>query len=104
MLHKLTFEKVLHVPEYKTNLISVSSLAQKQHELFHTKSKSVLKLRSKESFRVIRRGKLFFLPNRKENKHHFSNFSGGTCQAKLWHKRLGHLNFRDVANTTDEGS
>ena len=104
MLHKLTFEKVLHVPEYKTNLISVSSLVQKQHELFHTKAKSVLKLRSKESFRLIRRGKLFFLPYRKENKHHFSNLSGGTCQAKLWHKRLGHLNFRDVANTTDEAS
>ena len=104
VLHKLTFEKVLHVPEYKTNLISVSSLVQKQHELFHTKANSVLKLRSKESFRLIRRGKLFFLAYRKENKHHFSNFSRGTCQAKLWHKRLAHLNFRDVANTTDEAS
>ena len=25
LIHKLTFEKVLHVPDYKTNLISVSS-------------------------------------------------------------------------------
>ena len=100
----MNFEKVLHVPEYKTNLISVSSLVQKQHEVFHTKSKSVLKLRSKESFRLIRRGKLFFLPYRKKNKHHSSNLSGGTCQAKLWHKGLGHLSFRDLANTTDEAS
>ena len=30
VLHKLTFEKILHVPEYKTNLISVSRLIQKQ--------------------------------------------------------------------------
>ena len=104
VLHKLTFEKVLDVPEYKTNLISVSSLVRKQHELIQTKAKSVLKFRSKESFRLIRRGKLFFLPYRKENKHHFSNLSGSTCQAKLWHKRLGYLNFRDVANTTDEAS
>ena len=104
VLHKLTFEKVLHVPEYKTNLISVSGLVQKQHELFHTKTKEVLKLRSKENFRLIRRSKLFFLPYRKENKHQFSNLSGGTCQAKLWHKRLGYLNFRDVANTTDKAS
>ena len=43
---------------------------------------------------------MFFLPYRKEDKHHFSNLCGGTCQAKLWHKRLGHLNFRDVAITT----
>ena len=72
VLHKLTFEKILHVPEYKTNLISFSRLVQKQHELFHTKAKSA----KSESFRLIRRGKLFFLPHRKENKHHFSNLSG----------------------------
>ena len=58
VLHKLlllcaTFEKVLHVPEYKTNLVLVSSLVQKQHKFFHTKAKSVLNLRSKESFRMI---------------------------------------------------
>ena len=88
VLHKLTFEKFLHVPEYKTNLVSVSSLVQKQHELFHTKTRSVLKLRSKESFRVMRRGKLLFLPYRKENKHHFSNVSGDPYQAKFWHKKL----------------
>ena len=96
VLYNLTFEKILHVPEYKTNLISVLSLVQKQHEFFHTKAMSVLKLRRKESFRLIRRGKLFFLPYRKENKHHFSNLSGDTCQAKIWHKRLGNLNLRDV--------
>ena len=100
----MTFEKVLHVTEYKTNLTSVSSLVQKQRELFHTKAKSVLKLKSRESFRLIRRCKLIFLPYRNEKKHHFSNLSGGTCQANLWHKRLGHLNIRDVSNTTDEAS
>ena len=47
---------------------------------------------------------MFFLPYRKENKHLFSILIGGTCQAKLWHKRLGHLNFRDVANTTVKAS
>ena len=39
---------------------------------------------------------MFFLTYRKENEHHFSNLSGGTCQAKHWHKRLEHLNLRDV--------
>ena len=75
-----------------------------QQELFHTKAKSVLKLRSKERFLLIRRSKLFYLLYRKENKHHFSYLSGGTCQAKLWLKRPGHLNFRDVAITTVEVS
>ena len=56
VIHKLTFEKVLHVPDYKANLISFSSSVKKQHEIFHTKAKSVFKFRSKESFRIIRRG------------------------------------------------
>ena len=81
-----------------------SRVVQKQHELLHTKTNSVLILRSKEGFRLIRRGELFFLTNRKENKQYFSNISGGTRQAKLWHKRLVHLNFREVANTTDNAS
>ena len=34
VLCKLTYEKVLHVPEYKTKLISVSRFVQKQHGLF----------------------------------------------------------------------
>ena len=55
VLHKTTFETVLHVPEYKTNLFSFSSLVQKQHKIFHTKARSVLKFRSKEIFKLIRR-------------------------------------------------
>ena len=73
VLHNLTFEKVLHVPEHKTNLISVSSLVLKHLDVIHTKSKSVLKLRSKKRLRLIRSGRLFCLPYRKESQHHFSN-------------------------------
>ena len=91
MQHKLTSGKNLQVPEYKAFLVSVSVLIQKQHELFHKKTKSVLTLRSKESFRLIKTGKLFFLPFENESNHFFS-----------WHKRLENLNFRDVANTKSE--
>ena len=31
-------------------------------------------------------------------------FKWGTCEAELWHKKLGHFNFRDGANKTDEAS
>ena len=79
VVHKLTFEKILHVPEYKINLFSVSSLTQKQHEIFCTKAKSVLKLRSKKSFRLIWRGKLYFLPYSKEYKQPFSDLNVGKC-------------------------
>ena len=37
VLNKLTFEKVLHVPEYKTNLNSVSSLVQNNTNCFTQK-------------------------------------------------------------------
>ena len=38
VLHKLTFEKVLHVPKFKTYFIPGSGFVQNQHELFHTKA------------------------------------------------------------------
>ena len=78
---------------------------QNKHNFsFNFSSKATWTIRTKESFRLIRRAKLIFLPYRKESNHHFSNLKGGMCQAKFWHEGLGPLNFRDVANTADEVS
>ena len=41
---------------------------------------------------------------KRKKRQHLSNLRVGTCQAKFWNKSFGHLNFRDVANTTDEVS
>ena len=86
MLHKLTFEKVVQVPEYKTNLNLDSSLVKKQHELFHPKAESVLKLRNLENFRLIKTGNLLFLPQKKNL--YFTNLSGAHVKKNCGTKEL----------------
>ena len=108
VLRKLTFEKVLHLSEYKTNLISVSRSVRKQHELFHAKAKLVLNLRSKENLRLTRRGNFFTTPytiltiqKGKQTpilRRKWRQMPSKILVQKVWI----FIIFRDVANTTDE--
>ena len=77
-------------------MISVSSIIDNGHKVVHEKKNSYLCLKSKEKFPITRKGKLFFLPTTPKEKHHFANLSGGSNKAELWHKRMGHLNYRDL--------
>ena len=63
------------------------------------KKNSYLCLKSKEKFPITRKRKRFFLPTNRKEKHHFANLSGGSNETKLWHKRMGHLNYRDLKNS-----
>ena len=74
----------------------------KQHDLFYTKAKQLLQLRSKKASNWQAEENRFYYHTAKKITRHFSNLSGGTCKAKLWNKRFRHLNCKDVAYTTDE--
>ena len=95
----LILKKALYVPGYRTNLISVSSIIDNGHKVVHEKRNSYLCLKSKENFPITRKGKLFFLPTTPKEKYHFANLSGGSNETELWHKRMGHLNYRDLNNS-----
>ena len=95
----LILKKTLHVPGYRTNLISVSRIFDNGHKVVHEKKNSYLCLESKEKFPITRKGKLFFLPTTPKEKHHFANLSGGSNETELWHKRMDHLNYRDLKNS-----
>ena len=60
---------------------------------------SYLCLESKEKFPVTIKGKLFFLPMTPIEKYHFAKLSGGSNETELWHKNMGHLNYRDLKNS-----
>ena len=95
----LILKKALYVPGYRTNLISVSSILDKGHKVVHEKKNSYLCcLKSKEKFPITGKGKLFFLPTIPKGKHHFANLSGGSNETELWHRRVGHLKYRDLKN------
>ena len=56
-------------------------------------------LKIKEKFAITRKGKLFFLPKTPKEKYYFANLSGGSNETELWHKRKGHLSYRDLKNS-----
>lgn len=98
-LARLKFENVLHVPDYKTNLLSVANIINKGHSIFHARSKSILCLKTKEKFEIKQKGKLFFFRCFRETKPSCHLSGGMQNLAELWHKRMGHLNFADMKTT-----
>ena len=92
----LILRKALFVPGYRTNLISVSRVVDNGHKIVHDKKNSFLCLKSHENFPIKRKGNLFFLSMIPKQENHFANLSGGSNEAQIWHKRFGHVNYRDL--------
>ena len=83
------------MPGYLTNLVSVSSFVDNGHKIVRENG-SLLCLKSKGTIPIERNGKLFFLPTSPQHGFIVANLFWGPCQSELWHKRFGHLNYRDL--------
>ena len=95
----LVLRKALFVPGYRTNLISVSSIVDNGHKVVHEAKMSFLCLKSNEKIPITRKGKLFYLSTIPKQENHFANLSGGSNKTQLWHKRFGHVNYRDLKHS-----
>ena len=95
----LVLKNALFVPGYRTNFVSVSSVVENQHNVFHQKGNNLFCLKSKDTIAIERKGKLFFLQRTPQHGNHVGNLSGGQSQLELWHKRSGHLNYRDLQDS-----
>ena len=98
-LMPLVLKEALFSPGYRTNLVSVSNIVDKGHKIVHDKRKSLLCLKIKDTIPIERKEKLFFLRTSPQHDFHVANLSGGPSRSELWHKRLGHLNSRDLKNS-----
>ncbi|GKC01197.1 ribonuclease H-like domain-containing protein [Tanacetum coccineum] len=102
----LDFEKVSYVEELKFNLLSVSQICDKKHNVLFT-DKECLILSPK--FKFVDEDLVILRAPRKNDVYSLDlkNIipSGGiTClvakatedEAVLWHRRLGHVNFKNI--------
>ena len=87
------------VPGYQRNLVSVSSVIDSGHKIVDQKGNSLVCLKTKDTIPIERKGKLFFLQTTPQHGNHVANLSGGPSQSDLWHKRSGHLNYRDLKSS-----
>ena len=91
-------DEVLYVEGLKENLISISQMCEKDHKLnFH-----------QDLYKVInKKGKVVIIEHRTLDNCYATNSSFRTPlmysrakpdSTKLWHKRLGHINYRDLVH------
>ena len=79
--------------------MSVSSVIDTGNKIVHQKGKSLHCLKSEDTIPIERKGKFFFLQTNPQHGNHVVNLSGAPSQLKLWHKRFGHLNYRDLKDS-----
>ncbi|GJW16845.1 putative ribonuclease H-like domain-containing protein [Tanacetum coccineum] len=102
----LDFDDVYFVDELKFNLFSVSQMCDKKNSVLFTESECLI---LSPSFKLLDESQVVLRAPRKDDVYNLDlkNIvpSGGiTClyanaiadESKLWHKRLGHVNFKNI--------
>ncbi|GJW00365.1 putative ribonuclease H-like domain-containing protein [Tanacetum coccineum] len=102
----LDFDDVYFVDELKFNLFSVSQMCDKKNNVLFTKTKCLI---LSPSFKLLDESQVVLRAPRKDDMYSLDlkNIvpSGGiTClyanatsdESKLWHMRLGHVNFKNI--------
>ena len=84
-------KKTLHVPDLRTNLMSVSKITDKGNEVIFRKEVAYVVNESREVLAVAKRhGDLYFVEQMAEEAGMASHQSKSSLME--WHERLGHLN------------
>lgn len=101
----VTLNEVLHVPESRTNLLSVSKITDRGFKVVFDQEKAEI---------FDGDGVTHLIANRKDNLYYVKANPLEGCQnavsgadedsAQLWHRRLGHVNFRDLIAAAKSGA
>lgn len=91
----LDLYNTLCVPDLRTNLMSVTKITDKGYQvLFSKQTASVLDKSGNVVLVADRINDLYYVRTDKSKER--SNFVSSSDELYLWHKRFGHLNFRDL--------
>lgn len=99
----VTINDALYVPDLRTNLLSVAKITDRGLKvLFDNKTAKIVDKANRVMLTCDRKDGLYFLrekdirenANSAENGEHDSRLN----LTQLWHRRMGHLNFRDLTD------
>ena len=94
-------KKVLCVPDYSSNLLSVSRCTEWGHGFTFEKGNSCMKLQKGTRVKLTQENNLFYLPC-SVLEFEMSFISVKLNSARKWHRQLGHLNQADVVSNAPE--
>jgi len=93
MNKRIRLENALHVPDLRTNLLSVAKITDKGYEIvFDVNQASVRDCEGNVKLIAERQGDLYILNSRQAN----AAMQTRQSDIEIWHKRLGHLNQKDL--------
>lgn len=97
---RIRLENALHVPDLRTNLLSVVKIVHKV--TFDAKQASVRDQHGNVKLIIEREGDLYILNASAQQV----NFVAQTkrSDAQIWHERLGHLNWKDLLSMSKSGA
>ncbi|GJX67418.1 retrovirus-related pol polyprotein from transposon TNT 1-94 [Tanacetum coccineum] len=102
----LDFDDVYFVDELKFNIFSISQMCDKKNSVLFTETECLI---LSPSFKLLDKSQVVLRAPRKDDVYNLDlkniiPFGGITClyanatadESKLWHRRLGHLNFKNI--------
>lgn len=92
--NKFKVKNVMYVKDLRTNLMSISKLADKGYEICFKKSEALIIENNKIICRANRIGNLYFLKNSTDVANVAEDKEMNNLD--MWHRRLGHLNENDL--------
>ena len=92
---------VLFVPDYTSNLLSVSRCTEWGHSFTFAKRNSSMKLQKGSRVKLTRESNLFYLPC-SVLEFQMSSNSVKLDSARMWHRRFGRLNQADLTRNASE--
>lgn len=98
---RIDLKNTLHVPDLRTNLLSVGKMCDKELKvIFETDGASVIDRDGKIVLRADRvNGGLYYVQASLLESNSNAEWDVGTLKmslAEIWHRRMGHVNYRDL--------
>ena len=92
---RIKLENALHVPDLRTNLLSVAKIADKGYCIsFDSKEVTIQDHRGNTKLIVKRQGDLYLMEASTQEANIVTQ--GKKSKIQIWHERLGHLNMNDL--------
>lgn len=109
----VTLCDILHVPELRTNLLSVSRITDKGYKVvFNNQEAAILDKHGSTKLIARRANNLYYikgaLPNDCQNAEYKGEQSGNSEKSVnpslVWHRKMAHLNFHDLHSACKSGA
>jgi hypothetical protein len=93
---KIELKNTLYASDFRTNLLSIAKIVDKNREVLFTKNRAFIQdRRGRVKMIADRDGDLFYL--RENHQKACATYVTMTCDIfNNWHRRFGHLNFKDL--------